>query len=214
VHETAEDALSESLFNEVYRQNVWGDPSSRSGQGSTLHAARHLLRELPALFAELGVLSILDAPCGDFAWLGQILTEKIAYCGIDIVEPLITEVTARHGGPNRAFVHGDLTTMPLPRADLVLCRDCFIHLPLPSIHAALTNFARSGSTWLLTTHFQWRVQDCNGVIESVSVPGRRINLELAPFGFPPPRRAIAEGADPDVVRDKTLALWRLDELPL
>jgi SAM-dependent methyltransferase len=206
--------LSRSIFDDVYEQNTWGDPSSRSGSGSSVQAARHLVRELPLLFRDLRVRSILDAPCGDFEWFREILPDDVAYTGLDIVGALIAETNARYGGPNRRFIHGDVTQTPLSKVDLVLCRDCFIHLPLPAIQQALKNFASSGSTWLLTTHFQWRAMDCNGVIEDVSLPGRRINLELAPFGFPPPLRAIPEGPEPDMTRDKTLALWRLDGLSL
>jgi len=39
----------------------------------------------------------------------------------------------------------DITSDPLPRADVILCRDCLVHFSLADAQAAIGNFARSGS---------------------------------------------------------------------
>jgi hypothetical protein len=45
----------------------------------------------------------------------------------------------------------DLTRDPLPKVDLVLCRDCLVHLSFDDIYESLDNLRRSGSMLLLTT---------------------------------------------------------------
>ena len=63
----------ESVFSKVYRNNEWWDgEESKSGPGSGLTQTRRLRQELPLLFKELGVRTLLDAPCGDFYWTYSI----------------------------------------------------------------------------------------------------------------------------------------------
>ena len=97
---------------------------------------------------------------------------------------------------------------PLPRVDLIFCREVTIHLPSRDVLAAIRNFKASGSTYLLITH-HLAVQH-NGDI----LPGgwRAINFTLPPFCFPEPLQLIHE-TDADQ-HDKAMALWRIDDLPL
>ena len=53
----------------------------------------------------------------------------------------------------RQFLQMDVTIDPLPHADLILCRDCLVHLSYSNIARALANMKRSGARWIFTTHF-------------------------------------------------------------
>jgi hypothetical protein len=197
-------------FTEVYQKNTWGGKESVSGTGSDLSQTEDLRRRLPELLKELGVKSLIDAPCGDLNWMGGVAWEEmgVKYIGVDIVAELIEKLRARY--PGRQFECCDLVTDILPKAELIFCRDCLVHLPLAEICEVIRNFARSGATWLLTTTFPK-----SGVNKDVRWSGwRPLNLEMAPFNFPRPERAIVEGCTEDggAHADKSLGLWRLADL--
>src|SRR4029077_7259276 len=59
----------EGIFADIYHGNLWGEPESVSGPGSSLAETAALRRELPDLLAALGVRTLLDAPCGDCHWI-------------------------------------------------------------------------------------------------------------------------------------------------
>ena len=194
----------EQVFRDIYRNNAWADPESVSGRGSTLARTAVIRRELPALLAELGVSSLLDAPCGDFNWMRHVDLGQVEYTGADVVPELVEQNRLRYGRAGREFVVLDITKDEAPRADLVLCRDCFIHLSFKHTRAAVANFKRSGVTYLLaTTHVNEREN-----VDIESGGGHYVNLRLPPFNFPRPLRLIEE--DPEL--GKCLGLWRLKDL--
>ncbi|MFD0660266.1 methyltransferase domain-containing protein [Thermocatellispora tengchongensis] len=116
-------------FAYIHRENMWGSETSVSGVGSEDVATAALRRDIPALLARLGARTLLDLPCGDFGWLSAAPLRLDSYIGADIVPALVEANRARHAGPGRSFELLDLTRDPLPRADVVLCRDCLVHLP-------------------------------------------------------------------------------------
>jgi hypothetical protein len=194
----------EAIFTEIYHQNEWRDPESVSGRGSTLARTAVIMAQLPPLLKELRAATLLDAPCGDFNWMRYTELGAIRYIGADIVPELIARNRRLYGREGRSFTVLDVTKDKLPRADVVLCRDCLIHLSYARIRAAVANFKKSGATYLLcTTH--------TTVAENVDCPDgmwRSVNLELPPFNFPPPLKLIVEDAE----LGKCLGVWRLDEL--
>lgn len=98
----------------------------------------------------------------------------------------------------------------LPKADLILCRDGLVHFSFPDIALALRAMKRSGSTYLLATSFT-----AHPVNEDIPTGSwRPLNLDLAPFCFPPASATLLDGPRPDgTYPDKVLALYRLDDLP-
>jgi hypothetical protein len=76
-------------FTEIYNNNGWCSPESRSGNGSELKNTIKLRSELPYLFVKYNIKSILDIPCGDFNWMKEVDLTNIEYKGADIVESLI-----------------------------------------------------------------------------------------------------------------------------
>jgi SAM-dependent methyltransferase len=194
----------DAVFSDIYRNNSWGDAESVSGRGSTLARTEVIRRALPGLLESVGARSLLDAPCGDFNWMRHVELAGVVYTGADVVPELIERNRQAYGGRGRSFVVADLRLDRLPRADVILCRDCFIHISFRDIRAALENFKRSGSRFLLaTTH--------SGVTENEDAASggwRLLNLRLPPFDFPEPRQLLIE----DAGLGKCLGLWSLEEL--
>jgi hypothetical protein len=191
-------------FDYILRRNLWSSEESRSGSGSTLAETATLRNALPRLLGELGAATLLDIPCGDFGWLST--TELgVEYTGADIVASLVEANQRRYGSAGRAFVCLDLTSDKLPVADVVLCRDCLVHLSYANIDRALKNIRASGAKWLLMTHFL-RIEE-NYDIEDGD--WRPLNFELPPFGMPAPRRVIVENCSEaaGAYDDKALCLW-------
>jgi hypothetical protein len=196
------------VFGRIYETNLWGAAESVSGHGSELDATARLREMLPELMRELGVGILLDIPCGDFHWLSRVELPVERYVGADIVEAVVEANREKYG---REFVRLDLCTDALPKADLVLCRDCLVHLPFEWIRRAVANLKKSGSAWLLTTHFL----ECGENVEIETGDWRMLNFQLAPFGWKAPERVLVEGCEEagGGYGDKTLGLWRIDELP-
>jgi SAM-dependent methyltransferase len=205
-------ASRERVFTTIYLNNRWGDDQSSSGQGSSLEQTSRLRKHLPELWRRYSVRDILDAPCGDFYWMREVVGALDTYVGVDIVEAIIRENSRRYAGEHARFVCADLVEDPLPKAQLVLCRDCLVHLSFWDAARALANIHRAGAEYLLTTTFP-NVRENRDIVTG---SWRPINLELPPFGFPAPIEVFNEGctqAD-GAFADKSMGLWRLVDLPL
>jgi hypothetical protein len=200
------------VFSRIYRSNEWGDPESVSGPGSTRARGEDFRDDLAELLERIGARVLLDAPCGDFNWIEPVADRMERYVGVDVVPELVEKNQELHGGGRRSFACADLTRDPLPRADVVLCRDCLVHFSFADIRAALGNFRESGSTYLLTTTFL----DTRRNLDIRTGGWRELNLEEAPFRFPPPLALVDEKCTHSGgrYRSKRLALWRIDSLPL
>ena len=171
-------------FTEVYQKNAWNGTESVSGTGSDHAQTARLRNILPALLRQLGATSLVDAPCGDMHWMKDIPWEQlnIHYTGLDIVAELVEKLSRAY--PGRTFQCLDLVTQVPPRADLIFCRDCLVHLPLAEIQTVIGNFAKSGATWLLTTTFPKTAQNTD-------VRWRRLAASESPGRTPELSRADA-----------------------
>lgn len=196
------------IFTEAYLKNVWNSAESASGTGSTLKQTETLRALLPQLLAELNVKTLLDAPCGDFNWMKEVNLNLEKYIGVDIVEPIISENNRKYSRADREFIALNIITDALPSADLILCRDVFIHHRYRDIFKTVENFKRSGAKHLLTTTFPARSN------EELEIEGlfRPINLQAAPFNFPMPVKLIDEHCTEVGYEDKSLGLWLLSSL--
>ena len=202
----------ESVFTRIYTTNGWGNRESVSGDGSSLRETRIARQLLPALVARYDVNVLLDIPCGDCNWMREIDFCGRSYIGADIVSKLIERNTTEYGGPKRRFMHGDVVRDALPTADLVLCRDCLIHLPNADVLEALRNIRRSGARFLLATTYTARLTNP----DIVTGDWRPINLQAAPFKLPQPLELVSEEWDwaDGYHADKCLGLWDASVLPL
>jgi len=201
---------TEEIFTDIYVHNRWGGRTSVSGPGSALEQTTVVAHELPLLFRELNVRTVLDIPCGDFHWMRTVNLEGIHYIGADIVQALVERNRDAYGGPGIEFRHLNLVTDRLPKADLLLCRDCLVHLCNADISSGLANICDSRSEYLLTTTFTARPHNGNIVTGDF----HPINLQRPPFDFPSPLRLINEQCEDSdgAYRDKSLGLWRIADL--
>ena len=175
-----------------------------SGRGSTLARTTAIMAQLPLLLQDLNAHSLLDAGCGDFNWMRRVNLTGIHYTGIDVVPELIARNRQHYEGERTSFAVIDVTRDRLPAADAILCRECFIHLSLRNIKAALRNFKKCGATHLLcTTH-----STINTNTDCPDGGWRSLNLQLPPFDFPAPIRLLVE----DEELGKCLGVWRLKDL--
>src|SRR3979490_61520 len=168
----------EQVFHAAYLSNAWGDAESVSGPGSGLVRTAAFRDQIPPLLRALGTRSLIDAGCGDFNWMRALDLPVARYIGIDIVPDLVEHDRRRYGNPTRIFMRGNIACDDLPQADVILCRDCLVHFSLADARAALRNFKRSRSRYLLTTTFI--ALDENNDIATGG--WRQLNLQRSPFG--------------------------------
>jgi hypothetical protein len=198
------------IFTHIRQVNLWESSESVSGRGSEYTSTAPIRSILPDLFSELNICSILDAPCGDFNWMQHVPLSGIAYTGVDVVSELIEQNQQRYGTETIRFMNGNITRDLLPKADLILCRDGLVHLPLRDICRALSLFKRSGAKYLLTTTYPVTGRNQDAPVGS----WRALNLCGAPFNFSTPLKQFNDPSDHDtgLYPDKSLALWHLDAI--
>jgi hypothetical protein len=196
------------VFTEIYSANTWADEFSRSGSGSTLSYTQKLRMQLQKLLVSFSINSMLDAPCGDLAWMSSVnFPANFAYIGGDIVRALIDDLRAKYGSNGRTFVELDVRKDRLPSVDLWLCRDCLIHFSNRDAISTLHNFVRSDIKFMLTTTYNF------GHINTDIITGhffRPINLRRPPFCLPRPLKTITDYVYPFAPR--RLGLWSQDQL--
>ncbi len=199
----------EKIFTSIYINHAW-EGHSVSGGGSDLDQTTVLQLNLPVIFKEIGARRILDAPCGDFNWMQHTPLELDEYIGADIVANLVAANQAKYADATKRFIQLDIVKHSIPMVDIILCRDCLVHLPYGDIMASLRNFKRSGSTYLLTTTFPDQKENNDIVIGQ----WRAVNLQLHPFNFPVPMFLLNENCPDKGYQDKSLGLWKLTDIPL
>lgn len=203
----------EECFENIYNTNHWTQlqSESKSGMGSTLDQTQTIIEEIPKLLAMFNIESILDASCGDFNWMRHIDLSNYKYIGMDIVKPVIEQNNRLYAKDNITFMSGDIVSDLLPKSDLIFCRDCLVHLSVSDVKNAIKNFIKSGSTYLLTTTFD--ISRKNN-LEMKLGSWHPINLMGPPYNLPLPIYSINENCTEgnNGFRDKSLALWKLDEL--
>lgn len=198
-------------FSAIYRHNGFVGTESLSGAGSTWFQTRIIRRELPKLFRQLNVKSVVDIPCGDFHWMRDVDLADIHYIGVDLVDEMVRKNQSLFGNTFREFQCIDLISGPLPVADLIFCRDCLVHLPYEDALAAVETIRQSKCQWLLTTTFTRDTPN----LDLDAAGWRALNLTLPPFNFPQPILLISEKCTEagGLAGDKSLGLWKIADLP-
>jgi hypothetical protein len=199
-----------TVFTDIHDRNEWQSAGTISGPGSELAETADVRALLPVLIERLRITSLLDAPCGDFHWMSQVNLDSCRYIGAEVVPHLVIHTNEKFASERRSFILADLTHDDLPKVDLVLCRDCLIHLSFGDAKAVLANIRRSGSRYLLTTTDPSVTE--NRPIKTGQY--HAINLQLPPFSFGKPlelHRDRREPIDGQNLIDphKHLALYRL-----
>ncbi|MEE2948201.1 MAG: class I SAM-dependent methyltransferase [Verrucomicrobiota bacterium] len=199
---------AEDRFKHIYETNHWDETESVSGPGSTLQETQPLRQLLPELLRELKAETLLDVPCGDFHWMQHTDISCVRYIGGDLVGDLIERNQAKHLRDGVEFRKIDLVNDMLPSADVILCRDCLVHMSFAHAQVALSNIARSEAKWFLTTNFPHVMRNH----DIVTGQWRPINLTLSPFNLPESKKVITENCTETEFADKTLSLWAVESL--
>ncbi len=194
-------------FTEIHDKNLFHGVESVSGTGSDMVQTEEIRKRIPELIEKYGITSVMDAPCGDFFWMRHVdLGGGVKYVGIDIVESLIEKNNQEHSDGTHSFACIDIIEGDLPKVDLIICRDCLVHLTYDQAINAIRNFKGSGAKYLLTTTFPGREnRDLGDII------WRPLDLQEAPFSLPEPVELINEKCTEDDMRftDKSLGMWDL-----
>lgn len=197
------------IFETIYKTGGWYSPESLSGVGSTVKATENIRKFLKEKFAGK---KICDIPCGDFNWMKHIVDCFESYCGVDIVPHVIGSNTLHYAKGNVKFMTGDICTFNFSniQADLLIVRDCLVHLSKDSILQALKNICSSTAEYALITHFT----NERSFIEIQTGSWRPLNMCQPPLNLPEPIEVINEGwMDNDKVHsDKSMGLWKISEI--
>tara|TARA_B100001057_G_scaffold498346_1_gene605056 strand:- start:17 stop:745 length:729 start_codon:yes stop_codon:yes gene_type:complete len=191
--------LNKIVFNSIYKSNYWNKSKefnskhqSYSGPGSIPDSIQtnNLIKNLEKFFLDQNIKQILDAPCGDCAWIDRIFKMDIQYTGIDIVDELILHNKNKYRiNKNVNFYCEDLTEYnKFNNYDFILLRDFFIHLPLQTINNIVNNLKKSNCKYYAFNNYE------NIKINREISTGqhRKINLTEKPFNFGQPFLKIQE----------------------
>ncbi len=199
-------------FTKYYIQNSFGSSESKSGEGSTIEQTAEIRKRLPYIFKKYNIKTLIDAPCGDYNWMRYVRMDDIdRYYGIDIVKNLIEKNKVDYGNEKIEFICADIINDRLPSGDMILCRDCLVHLKYKDGLRTIQNFKKNNIKYILITTF-------NLLNDNVDLsPGeiwRPLNMQVFPFNFPKPLMVINEGCteDNNNYSDKCLGLYVLKDI--
>jgi len=193
----------EEIFTHIYKKNRW-----ESEKAVDLEITKTLREELPQLLKKLQVKSLLDIPCGDFWWLSSVDLGFVDYTGLDIVEHVIQNDIKQYANEKRRFLKFDILNDVLTKADVVCCKDLFIHLPLEDCLKSIKNIKKSGTKYFLAdTHPS--VKENKDIHTGMWRP---LNMNLSPFFFPEPEYRIEIKTLKKGLK-KEIDLWQIKNLP-
>lgn len=171
----------EEIMTEIYKTWAWG--ASKSGPASTLEKTAQLCDQLSAAFQELEIQSILDCGCGDGRWILDVVKSAgIQYLGVDIVEPLVTDLQETATTNTAKFQKMNILRDPPETADLWLARDFLCLYPKPEMMLFFQRFLESKSPFVAITSV-----DTQRVYQKYSVGSYiQLNLQRDPLQLPEP----------------------------
>jgi O-antigen/teichoic acid export membrane protein len=196
-------------FENIHSKNWWGSAESVSGYGSQLSRTVTLRRELVKWLGVNQIGSMLDAPCGDYNWMREVVDRShIQYIGGDIVASIIEHNTSTYSDGKRvAFSRFDVLEDALPNVDFWLCRDLLFHFPNSAIEKVLARAAESNIRFFGASHFKDTQKHGD-----ISFGGYRpVNLCKSPFNWPEPSFLIFDGDD-GAAQDRYLGIWRIEDI--
>jgi hypothetical protein len=199
----------EKKFNFIYKNKYWQniDNGSLSGAGSNIDDSTHNLSiELPNFINKHQVKSLLDMPCGDWAWMSKLNLANIDYIGCDIVEDMITTNNQKYRNAKINFIKKNLSHDDLPEADMILVRDLLVHLKYPDIILCLNNIKKYNYKYIAITNFPKLVKNINNKFGD---RWRPINFNLEPYLLPKPDFVLPDDSQiGEYDSQKTVAIWK------
>jgi hypothetical protein len=178
----------------------WEGNETCNGPGSTMLLTQEIRKRLPGIFKEYNIKTILDCPCGDWAWFKHVDLAGIDYLGWDVEPGIVRRNKDRFGVGDGgvAFENVNALTRSLwPAVDLVIARDFFLHLPTAYALIVLEKIKLSGSKYLLTGTWPGvsNDRDCplGGGMDGVQAYyARPLDLAAHPFGLGEPLLSFQE----------------------
>lgn len=204
----------EEVFTRIYDHRSWSSEETVSGQGSLLKNTVSLRILLPQLVKELEVHSLLDAACGDFNWMKEVVLPDCKYIGVDIVQDMIKQNKMLYEDETHFFHHANIISDFLPQSDLIICKDVLVHLSLQQAMRAIKNMKKSAANYLLATTFPDPSIKKNSEIFTGN--WRPLDLQKPPFNFPEPILLIRQEYEDQKGKSKhkCLGLWLFSQLDL
>jgi len=195
-----------NAFKDIYFNDLWHSQESKSGKGSELKNTQNVREILKEIVIKYNINSIFDIPCGDFNWMKKIVDLFNDYKGADILEELINENNKKYTSEKIQFEKLDILKTQIPKVDLVLCRDLFIHFSNQDINKALENIIDSNSTYLLASTY---IGVTNKKIRTGEF--RPVDLTKKPFMLPKPIEIFFDGyGGPETHSSmKHIGLWNI-----
>jgi hypothetical protein len=190
----------------------WPDQAADTvcGWGSSEQHTRLIRKKFVDILNTYQVKTLNDAGCGDLAWMSMIDLEGIDYVGYDIYERVNWAELQERGYQLEVL---DITSTELRPADLLICRDVFIHLPNDMVLPTLERFRRSASLLLTTSYTSdWSMSERGfSNLERMNEPSlhhKKLDLSLPPFNLGQPLVQIPENSP-----NKYLGLWDMKHPP-
>ena len=217
------------IFQDVYTNWRFGGwPESKSGGGSTMEETEIIRQQIKQIVKDKEIKSVVDAPCGDFNWMKDIVYSFESYTGCDIVPEMIAD-NQKYANSIIKFQELDLTQGEIPEADLLITRDVIGHLTLEDGKKVIANILKSKCKYLLTT--TWYNPTDENYFQTHTNPDREVTLDRQweagaaqfypvclhsePFNLPKPEFYIEEKPVVDGYENgvrKGLAFYDLDKL--
>ena len=197
------DSSITDRFEGIYSSGDWvhrKGQESRSGLGSELSSTDRLRTLLPHVFRITEAKVVGDVGCGDWNWMREVDLSAVTYLGFDIVASVVEQNNKKYGSDVCRFECLDAINESIPECDLLICREVLFHLSFHGAIETLSNMIAS-SKWILLTC------DYSTWINSDIPTGdfRALNLEAAPFNFPPPLMTLS---DSEVAAGRVMGLWQ------
>lgn len=176
------------VFTDIVQNWRW--KKHPCGPGSTLGYTENLRQHLGLFLSKHGIISMFDAPCGDYSWMSKTDLGAVSYSGGDIVEFMVQNNRTLY--PDVDFCVFDLTTDSLPKVDLLFCRDCLLHLSFADIDRVLRNISNSEIKYVLMSNW-FDAAENNRDITTGS--WRYVNFVIDPYDFGQPIDSIVDYVD-------------------
>jgi hypothetical protein len=184
-------SIRKAVFFLIYKSNHWNkgiliDTNKLlvSGPGSVPGSIQtnNLVTNLNNFIKENNIRNILDMPCGDFAWMQDLLkmNNNLDYTGYDIVEDIILINNKKYSSDNiRFFIKDIVNENHFNGFDLVFIRDFFIHISNEDILKVLYNIKNSKIKFFAC------LSNKNEFLNKNIAVGkhRKINLSVEPFNL-------------------------------
>jgi len=194
--------LRKIIFYTIYKSNHWNryaelDKNNLlvSGPGSVpgIPSTINLVKNLKNFIRDNNIKSILDIPCGDFAWFKDlVINENINYMGWDIVKDIIEYNNKKYKSKNINFLLKDiLLESDFDNHDLIFSRDFFIHIRINEIKKILDNIKKSNSKFFACSN-NYDVKSNNDILIGQH---RKVNLFMEPFNLKSPYLSFYEGTE-------------------